>query len=115
MVRESLTVTGEEKMTKTKKGRTTSKTRKATAQKKTAPLQTAAGKARAEGLRLFKLAGRPTKEQVSHVFGKAGIAWTWVARAKAAGMKSAEEVARRFPELLKKPAKSSLIAANEAK
>jgi hypothetical protein len=57
----------------------------------------------------------PTKEQVIHVFGKPGIAWTWVVRAKAVGMKSAEEVARRFPELLKKPAKSSLVAENEAK
>jgi len=90
----------------------THKTRKANVAKKTAPLQTAAGKARAEGLRLFKVAGRPTKEQVIHVFGKAGIAWTWAARAKAVGMKSAEEVARRFPELLKKPSKSSLAAEN---
>ena len=102
-------------MKKTKKGRATPNTRKATAQKKTAPQQTAAGKARAEGLRLFKLAGKPTKEQVIHVFGKPGIAWTWVARAKAVGMKSAEEAARRFPELLKKPAKSTLVAENEAK
>jgi hypothetical protein len=66
MVRESLTVTGEEKMKKTKKNRTAPKTRKAKATKKIAPQQTSVGKARAEGLRLFKVAGRPTKEQVIH-------------------------------------------------
>lgn len=101
-------------MKKSKNHRAVRKPRKAKAQTKTPPHQTAAGKARAEGLRLFKLAGKPTKEQVIHVFGKAGVAWTWVARAKAVGMRSAEEVARRFPELLKKPSKSSLVANNEA-
>ena len=99
-------------MKKIKKGRIAPKSRKAKATKKIAPQQTSAGKARAEGLRLFKVAGRPTKEQVIHVFGKAGVAWTWVARAKAVGMKSAEEVVRRFPEILKKPAKSCLVSEN---
>jgi hypothetical protein len=94
-------------MKQTKNNRVLQKTRKVKVTKRSGPRQTAAGKARAEGLRLFKLAGRPTKEQVIHVFGDAGVAWTWVARAKAVGMKSAEEVARRFPELLKKPTKSS--------
>ena len=59
------------------------KTRKATAQKKTAPQQTAAGKARAEGLRLFKVAGRPTREQVILVYGERGPKMTWTERAKA--------------------------------
>jgi len=40
------------------------------AAKKTERTQTAAGKACAEGLRLFKVAGRPTKEQVVLVYGE---------------------------------------------
>ena len=99
-------------MKKIKKGRSALKTLKAKTPKKIAPRQTSAGKARAEGLRLFRVAGRPTKEQVIHVFGDSGVAWTWIARAKAVGMKSAEEVARRFPELLKKPSKSALVAGD---
>jgi hypothetical protein len=99
-------------MKQTKKNRTSPERHRTKATKKIVPKQTSAGKARAEGLRLFKVAGRPTKEQVIHVFGKAGVAWTWVAQAKAVGMKSAEEVARRFPEILRKPAKSWLVAEN---
>jgi hypothetical protein len=34
-----------------------------------APQQTSAGKARAEGLRPFEVAGRPTQEQVILVYG----------------------------------------------
>jgi len=48
-------------MKKTKKTRTASKARKTKATKKAVLLQSAVGKARAEGLRLFKIAGRPTK------------------------------------------------------
>ena len=46
------------------KNRVLRKTRKVRADKTSVPRQTAAGKARAEGLRLFKLAGRPSKEDV---------------------------------------------------
>jgi hypothetical protein len=42
-----------------------------------------AGMNRAEGLRLFKVAGRPTKEQVILVFGERGPRMTWDERAKA--------------------------------
>ena len=70
-------------MKKIKKGRSVLKTRKVKAQKKTAPEQTAVGKARAEGLRLFKVAGRPTREQVILVFGERGPVMTWAERAKA--------------------------------
>ena len=44
---------------------------------------TAAGKSRAEGIRLFKLAGRPTKEQFIAVYGPNGPKMTWEQRAKA--------------------------------
>jgi hypothetical protein len=36
-----------------------------------------AGKARAEGLRLFALAGRPTKQQLVLAYGKRGPLMTW--------------------------------------
>lgn len=70
-------------MKKTKKTRTAAKARKATAAKKTASQQSAVGKARAEGLRLFKVAGRPTREQVILVYGERGPVMTWDQRAKA--------------------------------
>ena len=38
---------------------------------------------RAEGLRLFKLAGRPTREQCILVYGERGPRMTWAERAKA--------------------------------
>ena len=59
------------------------KTRKAKATKKVAPRQTSVGKARAEGMRLFKLAGRPTVEQFVLVYGERGPRMTWEERAKA--------------------------------
>jgi hypothetical protein len=43
----------------------------------------AAGKSRAEGIRLFKLAGRPTKPQFQLVYGERGHLWTWTQRAEA--------------------------------
>jgi hypothetical protein len=70
-------------MKKAKNNRTATKTRKAKAPKKTGLQQTAAGKARAEGLRLYKLAGKPTREQVILVYGKRGPVMTWEQRAKA--------------------------------
>ena len=70
-------------MKKTRKARSAPKTRKAKVTKKTAPQQTSAGKARAEGMRLFKLAGRPTEEQFVLVYGERGPRMTWEERAKA--------------------------------
>ena len=43
--------------------------------------QNSAGSNRAEGIRLFKLAGRPTKEQFILVYGEAGPKMTWEQRA----------------------------------
>jgi len=42
-----------------------------------------AGKSRAEGIRLFALAGRPSKEDFVKVYGPAGPRMTWDLRAKA--------------------------------
>lgn len=43
----------------------------------------AAGKSRAEGIRLFNLAGRPTKQQFQQVYGERGHLLTWSMRAEA--------------------------------
>lgn len=51
--------------------------------KKTKRRQTADGKARAEGLRLFQLAGRPSKQDFIKVYGANGPKMTWTERAKA--------------------------------
>jgi hypothetical protein len=45
--------------------------------------QKSAGSNRAEGIRLFKLAGRPTKEQFIAVYGERGPKMTWTEREKA--------------------------------
>ena len=42
-----------------------------------------AGKARAEGIRLFRIAGKPTKEQFQLVYGERGHSMTWEQRAAA--------------------------------
>jgi hypothetical protein len=44
---------------------------------------TSAGKNRAEGIRLFALAGRPSKEDFVKVFGPSGPRMTWEQRAAA--------------------------------
>jgi hypothetical protein len=61
----------------------TKKHRAVKAAKKTKQHQTSDGKARAEGLRLFKLAGRPTKQDFVKVYGANGPKMTWEERAKA--------------------------------
>jgi hypothetical protein len=74
-----------------------------------------AGKARSEGLRLYKLSGRPKKSDFVHVYGKPGVAWTWERRAQAVGLASAEAAAEKFQAMLTKPAKSCLVAESEPK
>jgi len=71
------------------KSRTANKPRKAKATKTSAPQQSSAGKARAEGIRLFKLAGRPKREDFLAVFGERGPVMTWEQRA-AAGVPAAK-------------------------
>jgi len=56
--------------------------RKATASKINAA-QKSAGVNRSEGIRLFQLAGRPTKEQFIQVYGERGPEMTWEQRAAA--------------------------------
>jgi len=68
---------------KKSKSRLVPKARKLKAAKKSPPRPTSAGKARAEGVRLFKLAGRPTEEQFVLVYGERGPRMTWAERAKA--------------------------------
>lgn len=56
------------------------------AAKTTIPAKTSAdsaGSNRSEGIRLFKLAGRPTKEQFILVYGERGPKMTWEQRASA--------------------------------
>lgn len=45
--------------------------------------QKSAGANRSEGIRLFQLAGRPTKEQFTRVYGEGGPKMTWAQRAAA--------------------------------
>jgi len=45
--------------------------------------QKSAGANRSEGIRLFQLAGRPTKEQFTKVYGEGGPKMTWAQRAAA--------------------------------
>jgi hypothetical protein len=61
------------------------KNRTATALKPQAPKKstTAAGKSRAEGIRIFTLAGRPSKEDFIKVYGPNGPKMTWEQRAEA--------------------------------
>ena len=75
---------------KTRKVRSVAKARpKAKAHKtpKSAPTQplpkTIVSQNRSEGIRLFKLAGRPTKAQFVLVYGERGPRMTWDERAKA--------------------------------
>jgi hypothetical protein len=70
---------------------------------------TAAGSARAEGLRLYKLAGRPKKNEFIHVYGKPGVAATWERRAAMVGLDSAEKAAAQFQKMLALPKQSCLI------
>ena len=77
---------------------TTTQKRKATkVAKAKAPVPegtTSAGNNRAEGIRLFKLSGRPTREQFVLVYGERGPKMTWHQRA-AAGVS-----AKQFPAAL---------------
>ena len=63
---------------------------------------------RSEGIRLFKLAGRPSKEQFIAVYGERGLRMTWEQRA-AAGV-----AAEKFQAALAEKAVSRAAAARPA-
>jgi hypothetical protein len=72
------------KATLKRKSAATKKNRTATARKPQASKKsTSAGKSRAEGIRLFALAGRPSKQDFIKVYGENGPKMTWEQRAKA--------------------------------
>ena len=66
----------------TLKGKTAA-TKKSRTTKAVSKKSTSAGKSRAEGIRLFTLAGRPSKEDFVKVYGPAGPKMTWEQRAEA--------------------------------
>jgi len=70
----------------------------------------AAGKSRAEGIRLFKLAGRPTREQFILVFGERGPKMTWDERAKAGVSAKQFQAALAAKQSGRKDAKPSIPA-----
>ena len=75
---------GSKKAKLKRKSAATKKNRTATARKPQASSNsTSAGKSRAEGIRLFTLAGRPSKEDFVKLYGPAGPKMTWEQRAKA--------------------------------
>jgi hypothetical protein len=72
------------KATLKRKSAATKKNRTVTARKpQPSKKNTFAGKSRADGIRLFTLAGRPSKEDFVKVYGPAGPKMTWEQRAKA--------------------------------
>ena len=71
--------------------------------------QKSAGVNRSEGIRLFKLAGRPTREQFILVYGERGPKMTWEQRA-AAGVP-----AKKFQAALAEKAVSRPAAAKSAR
>jgi hypothetical protein len=72
------------KATLKRKSAATKKNRTATGRKPQASKKsTSAGKSRAEGIRLFATAGRPSKDDFVRVFGPSGPKMTWAQRAKA--------------------------------
>ena len=72
------------KATLKRKSAATKKNKTVTARKPQASKKsTSAGKSRAEGIRLFALAGRPSKQDFIKVYGPNGPKMTWDLRAKA--------------------------------
>jgi hypothetical protein len=70
----------------------------------------AAGKSRAEGIRLFKLAGRPTREQFILVLGERGPQMTWSQRAAAGVPANKFQAALAAKQSGRKAAKPSIPA-----
>jgi hypothetical protein len=75
--------TASRKMRAAAKVQAEAKARTAKTSSKPQPHHKSAGVNRSEGIRLFKVAGRPTKEQFILVYGERGPRMTWDERAKA--------------------------------
>lgn len=71
-----------DQLSRTRRTNQKASSRKARASK-TSAAQKSAGANRSEGIRLFQLAGRPTKEQFTKVYGEGGPKMTWEQRAAA--------------------------------
>ena len=70
----------------------------------------AAGKSRAEGIRLFQLAGRPSKQDFVKVYGPNGPKMTWEQRAKAGVPAEKFQAALAAKQVGRKEAKLSIPA-----
>ena len=86
--------------------------------------QTAAGAARGEGIRLFKLSNvatlakdenTTTKALFQHVYGPKGHTMTWEQRAKVVGLATAEEAARQFARMRGEKAGACIVVKAEPK
>jgi hypothetical protein len=88
------------------------KTKSAKAVQSKAPKKDAnrAGKSRAEGIRLFALAGRPSKDDFVRVFGPSGPKMTWAQRSKAGIPAEKFQAALAAKQSGRKDAKASIPA-----
>jgi hypothetical protein len=86
--------------------------------------QTAAGAARGEGIRLYKLSNvatlakdenTTTKALFQHVYGPKGHTMTWEQRAKVVGLATAEEAAKQFARMRGEKAGSCIVVKAEPK
>lgn len=75
--------TGATRKTANRKMRVATKAQAVKTSPKPQPQQKSAASSRAEGTRLYQLAGRPTKEQFVLVYGERGPKMTWDQRAAA--------------------------------
>jgi hypothetical protein len=66
------------------------------------------GAIRAEGIRLYKLAGRPSREQFQLVYGERGHLWTWSQRGAAGVPASKFQAALAAKQSARKDAKPSI-------
>jgi hypothetical protein len=71
---------------------------------------TSAGKSRAEGIRLFQLAGRPSQQDFVKVYGPNGPKMTWEQRAKAGVPAEKFQTALAAKQAGRKDAKPSIPA-----
>ncbi len=87
------------------------KTKIAKAAKPQSPKKsTSAGKSRAEGIRLFQLAGRPSQQDFIKVYGPNGPKMTWEQRAKAGVPAEKFQAALAAKQSGRKDAKPSIPA-----